>query len=406
MSLSVVADLPKYAAPLFKPRRYKVIYGGRGAGRSWSVARALLIQGAQRPLRILCARELQKSIRDSVHRLLADQIEALRLPYEVLQAEIRHPNGSLFIFEGLRHNITKIKSIEGVDRCWVEEAERVSEDSWNVLIPTIRKAGSEIWVTFNPDQETDPTYRRLVLEPPDGAWVEKVSWRDNPWLPDELRLEKDHLYRVDPDAAAHVWGGDCRQATDAQILRGKWVVEEFEPGADWDGPYHGADFGFAQDPTTMVKCWVHAGRLYIERESYKIGLELDDTASRWIRDVPECSAYAVRADSARPESISYLKRHGIPRVVGVDKWKGSVEDGIAHLRQYDQIVIHARCKHTADEARHYSYKVDERTGDILPVVVDRANHMIDALRYALSPLIQKRDGPRSKYFPGSSALTR
>lgn len=387
------ADLPEYAAPLFEPNRYKVVYGGRGAARSWSAARALLILGAQRPLRILCARELQKSIRDSVHRLLADQIELLGLPYQVLQTEIRHANGTLFLFEGLRYNVTKIKSLEGVDIAWVEEAERVSKESWDVLIPTIRKEGSEIWITFNPDQETDPTYQRFVLDPPPGAWVRKVSWRDNPWFPDELDAERRYLMRVDPDAAAHVWEGGTRQATDAQVLRGKWIVEEFEAGDDWDGPYHGGDFGFAQDPTTLVKLWIHQRRLYVERESYGIGLELDHTAEKWKRDVPGCEQYLVRADSSRPESISYLRRHGIPRIEGAPKWAGSVEDGIAHLRQYEQIIIHPRCKHAADEARHWSYKVDAQTGDVLPKLADGHEHIWDASRYALAPLIKQGPSP-------------
>jgi len=393
----LTAELPDYAEALWGDQRYTVIYGGRGAGRSWSVAGALLIQAATRPLRILCARELQRSIQDSVHRLLTDQIAELELPgYESTRGEIRHANGSLFLFEGLRYNVTKIKSLEGIDVAWVEEAERVSEESWNVLIPTVRRPDSRLIVTFNPDTENDPTYRRFVLQPPPGAVVMKVSSDDNPWLPDVLKQEREYLYRVDPDAAAHVWGGECRQATDAQILKGKWVVEEFEPDADgWDGPYHGADFGFAQDPTTLVRCWVHARTLYVEHESYAIGLELDHTAARWLRDVPDAERYVVRADNARPESISYLRRHGVPRVEGVQKWKGSVEDGIAHLRQYEQIVIHPRCRHAADEARHWSYKVDQRTGDVMPQVADGNEHIWDAVRYALAPLIQGAPAPRA-----------
>lgn len=389
---TATAKLPAYAEPLFQPARYKVLHGGRGGAKSWTVARALLIMAAQRPLRILCAREIQKSIQDSVHRLLADQAEALGLPYDVTQREIRHPNGSLFLFEGLRHNITKIKSLEGVDIAWVEEAERISEASWNVLIPTIRKSGSEIWVTFNPDQETDPSYQRFVLKPPPGTWTKRVGWQDNPWFSEELRAEKDYLYRVDPDAAAHVWGGDCRQATDAQILKDKWTVEEFEPGEDW-APLHGADFGFAQDPTTLIRTYVHGQTLYISHESYHIGLELDHTAAAWERAVPNVARYAIRADSARPESISYLKRHGMARIEAAPKWKGSVEDGIAHLRQYESIIIHPRCHHTIAEARLYSYKVDERTGDVLPQIVDKHNHCMDALRYALAPLIKRAPQP-------------
>ena len=397
-------DLPAYAAELFRPHRYKVLWGGRGAARSWSVARALLIEAARRPLRVLCTRELQTSIRDSVHRLLRDQADLLGLRFRATDREITHANGSLFIFEGLRYNVTKIKSLEGIDRCWVEEAERVSAGSWEVLIPTVRKPASEIWVTFNPDRDEDATYQRFVVAPPPDAWVKRVSADDNPWLPPELLAERAYLYRVDPDAAAHVWGGETRGASDAQVLKGKWAVEEFTPAAAWDGPYQGMDFGFANDPTTLVRCWVAERRLYVEYELYRVGLELDATAPAALQAVPEAAAYVVRADSARPESISYLRRHGLPRIVGVEKWKGSVEDGIAHLRQYEQIVIHPRCKHVADEARLYSYRVDERSGDVMPDVLDANNHTIDALRYALAPLI-RRKASLSVYVPGVDILT-
>lgn len=397
--------LPDYAEGLFRPMRYKVLYGGRGAGRSWSVARVLLTEGARRPIRVLCARELQRSIKDSVHRLLCDQIDLLGLPYEITQNEIRHPNGTLFIFEGLRYNATKIKSMEGVDRCWVEEAERVSAASWAFLLPTIRKAGSEIWVTFNPDQEGDPTYRDFVLNPRPDAWVLKVSAEDNPWLPDELKAEREYLYRVDPDAAAHVWGGECRHASDAQILKGKWTVDAFEGGGRlWDGPYHGMDFGYANDPTAVVRCWIHERKLYVEHEAYKIGLDLHHTTEFVKRNVPDCNRYTIRADDSRPDTIAFLKAHGLPQIIGAPKGKGSVEDGIAHLRQYEQIVIHPRCKHTIEEARLYSYKTDARTGDVLPDVQDKHNHCIDSIRYALQPLIKKRGSLAGVTSLGSEAL--
>lgn len=394
------AALPEFAAELFEPHRYKVLYGGRGAARSWSVARALLIKAAAAPLRVLCAREFQKSIKDSVHRLLRDQIALLELPgYEVTDHEIRHTNGSLFLFEGLRHNVTKIKSLEGVDVAWVEEAERVSQSSWDVLIPTIRKPGSEIWVTFNPHLESDPTYQRFVVSPPPDAWVLKVSADDNPWFPAELAAERTYLYAIDPDAAAHVWGGACRQSSDAQILRGKWRVESFTPAPTWLGPYYGADFGFAQDPNTLVRCWIapgtlpsSTGRLMVEREAYKVGQDTDAIPEHWQRVVPGCQTHVVRADSARPETISYLKRHGLPQITGVEKWAGSVEDGIAHLRQYELIVIHPDCPHAAEEARLWSYKVDPLTNDVLPIVVDKHNHVWDAVRYALAPLIKRAAG--------------
>jgi phage terminase large subunit len=408
--------LPAWADKIYdEDFRYKIMYGGRGAGRSWSAARALLSLGDARRIRVLCTREIQNSIRDSVHRLLRDQIKLLDLPYIVTRTEIRHEtNGTLFIFEGLRHNVDKIKSMEGIDIAWVEEAERVSHDSWETLIPTIRKDGSQIWITFNPDLESDSTYQRFVVNTPPRTWKVKALAEDNPWLPDILREEREHLYRVDPDAAAHVWGGEIRRATEAQVLKGKYIVDTFDAGEmELDGPYQGVDFGFAQDPTTLLRMWVGPfgewdNCLLIEHEAYKVGLELDHTVDHWMNNVPDATLYATRADSARPESISYLKRHGMPKIESVAKWQGSVEDGVAFIRQFDKIVIHERCKHTIFEAQHYSYKVDKRSGDILPEIVDKHNHCIDPIRYALAPLIQtpkkKRSRPRV-FYPGMKAAS-
>lgn len=205
------AEFPRKLQFLFQPARYKVAYGGRGAAKSWAFARALLILGAQRKLRILCARETQKSISDSVHQLLRSQVSALGLDafYTVLKASIIGQNGTEFIFAGLRHNVDNLKSIEACDICWVEEAQSVSKASWATLIPTIRKEGSEIWVSFNPDLETDETYRQFVLSPPPGAVVAKVNYTDNPWFPKVLRDEMEHLKATDPAAYMHVWEGCC-----------------------------------------------------------------------------------------------------------------------------------------------------------------------------------------------------
>ena len=199
--------------------RYKVLYGGRGGAKSWGIARALLLMGVTRPLRVLCARELQNSIQDSVHRLLADQIAAMGLQdeYEIQRSTIIGRNGTTFGFEGLRHNITSIKSYEAVDVCWVEEASTVSKASWDVLIPTIRKPGSEIWISFNPELDSDETYKRFVLEPPASAKVVKIGWQDNPWFPAVLALERDDLKARDHDAYLTVWEGHCRQTLDGAI---------------------------------------------------------------------------------------------------------------------------------------------------------------------------------------------
>lgn len=394
----ITVTLPAAYKGLFKPARYKVYYGGRGAGRSWSAAQAALIKGLEQPLRILCAREFQRSIADSVHRLLSDQIHRLGLEqyYEIQRSTILGSNGTAFLFEGVRHNVTKIKSMEGIDICWVEEAEKTSEDSWDVLIPTIRKEGSEIWMTFNPDQETDPTYQRFVVDPPQDTIVQHTTWRDNPHFPEALERERDYLWRVDPERAAHVWDGQCRQHTDAQVLKGKWRVESFEPGKKWDGPYYGADWGFAQDPTTLVRFWIAPGsvgsRLMIEYEAYAVGCDLDDTPALFDQ-IPESRDYTIRADCARPETISHMKAKGF-RVQGADKWTGSVEDGIAWMRSFEEIVIHPRCEHAAIEARCWSYKVDRLTGDVLPKLVDGSDHIWDAIRYGAQPMIRPKAQPR------------
>jgi phage terminase large subunit len=385
---SVVIDIPEALEFLREPMRYKGAFGGRGSAKSWSFSRALLESSVRARKRILCTREVQKSIRDSVYKLLVDQIEGLGLGpfFQVLQTEIRGPHKSEFLFAGLSSATAEsIKSFEGVDIVWVEEAQAVSNRSWELLIPTIRKPGSEIWFSMNPDQETDPSYQRFILNPPPNAKVVKVNWDDNPWFPEELRREKDYLYRVDPEAAAHVWGGECRRVTDAQVLRGRFRVEAFEPGRDWDGPYHGADWGFAVDPTALVKCWVHGRTLYVEHEAYGVGVEVDQTPSLF-DSVPGASEHTIRADSARPETISFMQRHGYPKVVAAAKGPGSVEDGVEYLRSFEVIVIHPRCKNTAQEARLWSYKTDRLSGDVLPVLVDKHNHCWDAIRYALEPI--------------------
>lgn len=390
MPASVSVELPPWCEPFSAPSRYKVAYGGRGSGKSWAFARLLVLAMIQHPLRVLCARELQISIRDSVHRLISDQIEVMGLTghFEIGESFLRCRNGGEILFKGLRHNAGEIKSMENIGLCWVEEAQGVSDSSWALLIPTIRAPGSEIWITFNPDQETDPTYKRFVVDPPPDALVRQVNWVDNPWFPPELQAEKDYLARVDPDSYAHVWEGACRNISDAQVLRGKVSIEAFEPQPEWDGPYFGADWGFAQDPTALVKMWVNCRRLFVEHEAYGVGVEIDHLPAMFDR-LPGSRERVIRADSARPETISYMQRQKF-NIIAASKWSGSVEDGIAFLRGFEQIVVHPRCKHVIEETRLYRYKTDRLTGDVLPALVDANNHAIDAIRYALSPLIQAR----------------
>ncbi len=226
----VQADFPAKLQPLFKPYRYKVAYGGRGAAKSWGFARALLILAAERRLRVLCTREVQKSIKDSVHKLLEDQIEALGYGprFEILQNEIRGSNGSLFLFAGLSDlTVESIKSYEGVDIVWVEEAHAVTKRSWSVLIPTIRKDGSEIWVSFNPELDTDETYVRFVEQTPPGTILMPMSWRDNPWFSDILKQEKDHLQKTAPEEHENIWEGKPRTTVVGAIYH-KEIVKAVE----------------------------------------------------------------------------------------------------------------------------------------------------------------------------------
>ena len=224
------AEFPEKLTCLFNPARYKVLYGGRGGAKSWGVARALLILAAQKPLRILCAREFQTSLKDSVHKLLCDQVVALGMTqfYDITQATIRGKNGSEFNFVGLKNNVANVKSYEGVDVCWCEEAQSISRLSWNTLIPTIRKEKSEIWITFNPELETDETYQRFVVNPPEGAIVQKINWSDNPWFPETLRIEKDALKSRDISAYNVVWEGLCRQTVDGAIFAREMQMAELE----------------------------------------------------------------------------------------------------------------------------------------------------------------------------------
>lgn len=400
-------DTPEAYGFLYDPPlgsvRWRVAWGGRGAGRSWNFARALLVHGYARPLRILCSREWQSSIRDSVHRVLSDQIALLELEnfYEIQESTIIGINGTEFIFKGLRRDIGSIKSTEGINICWVEEGQSVSNHSWRELTPTIRADDSEIWVTFNTGAEDDATYQRLVVPAAAGnlnGIVKKTSFRDNPWLPDVL-VDEERVSRLsDPEEAAHVWDGEFWKRSKAQVLNGKWVQEEFTPGADWGHPYFGADWGFSQDPTVLVKLWVRDNCLWVEYESG--GVQLDEAGIvRAFDEIADSRKYQIRADSARPETISAISKQGFT-VIAAPKWTGSVEDGISHLRSYDRIVIHPRCTRAIQEARLWRYKTrpgasgDPHAADaeILPELVSGNDHIWDASRYALSPLIKRARG--------------
>lgn len=385
-----MASLPDWAERLWEPSRYKVMRGGRGSAKSRSTASALLIQGAKEPHRVLCAREIQKSIKDSVKRLLDDEIERLGLSsfYESTENEIRGKNGTLFIFAGLRGNADSVKSMEGITRCWVEEAQNISQSSLDVLIPTIRADNSEIWFTYNPRFENDPIDVMFKAdELPPGTILLHVNWQDNPWFPDVLKAEMEYDKRRDLEKYLHIWEGHYQRMSEARVFK-NWTIEEFEApkGAVH---YQGADWGFSIDPSCLIRCHIEGRRLYIDYEAYMVGCEIDNLPHLF-RTVPDSDKWWITADSARPETIDYMQRHGYPKIVAATKGAKSLEEGVQFLQAYD-IVVHPRCKHVIDELTLYSYKTDPLTNQVIPILEDKNNHLIDALRYACEGV--RKSGP-------------
>lgn len=396
-------EIPPKLIPVFAPAklRYRGAYGGRGSAKTFTFAKMIAIRGAMYAANgergiLLCAREFMNSLSESSMEEIKYAIQSepwLESVYEVGEKYIRTKCGAIdFAFAGLRHNLDSIKSKARILIAWVDEAEPVSDIAWKKLLPTVRADDSEVWITWNPENEGSPTderFRKADLGD-DGVIVE-INYSDNPWFPDVLELERQRdQCNLPPEEYAWIWEGAYRQLSEAQIFRGKYAIEEFEPQKTWDGPYYGLDFGFANDPTAAVKLWIHDKKLYVEHEAYKVGLEIDDTSDYVKKHVPEIEKHTCRADNARPETISYLKRKGLPRIRPCEKGKGSVEDGIEFIRSFDKVIIHPRCKNTAKEFRLYSYKTDRQTEDILPVPLDAYNHAIDAMRYALEPAMKRR----------------
>ena len=389
------AEFPVKLEGLFKKSRYKVAYGGRGGAKSWGIARALLILGAKSPLRILCAREFMTSMRDSVHKLLCDQIEALNLFgfYEITQASIKGKNGTEFAFAGLKNNISNIKSFEGVDIAWVEEAQTVSRLSWNVLIPTIRKESSEIWVSFNPELETDETYQRFVAIPPADCITMKVNWSDNPWFPETLKLEKDALKVRDEEAYNQVWEGLCRQTVDGAIFAKEMQQAEKEGRIcrvpyDATKPVH-AVFDLGWSDSTAIWFLQFVGmetRLirYIEDSQKTISYYLATMQTfGYVYDtiwLPHDAENKTLAAAGRTIDdivrAAGFKTRIMPRV--------PVLDSINAARTIFPTCYFDR-EHTADGLaclRHYRYEVDPDTGQFSRNPLhDHYSHGADAFRY-------------------------
>lgn len=383
---------PEWAEPLLYPNRYKGAKGGRGSGKSHFFAEALIEQLILDPNKsAVCIREIQKSLKFSAKRLIEQKIEDLGLNnlFTITQSEIRANDGNgVILFQGMQdHTADSIKSLEGFDIAWVEEAQNLSARSLKLLRPTIRKENSEIWFSWNPERDTDPVDMFFQSLTEDMVLV-YVNSEQNPFLPETLRKERDSdRVRLSPEDYEHIWNGGYNEKSDALVFKDKFEVDYFEPEKEWTR-LQGLDWGFSQDPTVGTCVFINENTLYIRYEGGRVGLELDDTAKVLLSSIPDFEKYIIRADNARPESISHVKRKGLPKIIGEAKLK--IEDGVEFMRNFDRIVIHPDCKETIKEFGLYSYKIDKRSGDILPVIIDANNHYIDAIRYALYPLISKK----------------
>jgi phage terminase large subunit len=378
----LVIDTPRVYVPLLGPARYKGAHGGRGSGKSHFFGEMLIERSIMEKTDAVCVREVQKSLKQSVKKLLEGKIEALNAGayFDVQDAQIKSTHGGLIIFQGLQnHTADSIKSLEGFDIAWVEEAQSVSQRSLDMLRPTLRKPGSELWFSWNPSAATDPVDALLrCVEPPPGSVIVEANYMDNPWLPDELRIEMEYDKRRDPDKYAHIWLGAYQQNSEARVFK-NWRIEEFERPA---GTIHrlGADWGFSVDPSVLIRCDIEGNRLYVDYEAYMVGCEIVNLPELFM-GVPDAEKWPITADSARPETISHMQKNGFPKIRPAIKGAKSLEEGVEFLKSFD-IIVHPRCKHLIDELTLYKYKEDPLTGAILPILEDKDNHVIDALRYA------------------------
>lgn len=402
-------DTPEVFEPLLYPARYKGVHGGRGSGKSQFFGELWLEEGISGKMDFVCLRETLKSLEFSVKKLLEAKVAQYNAGayFEIQDRRILSAKGGVTIFEGMQnHTADSIKSLEGFDRAWFEEAQAATDKSLTLLRPTIRKPGSQLWFSWNPDQPSDPIDALLRGErpPPDSIIVE-ANWSDNPWFPAELRAEMEYDRSRDPDKFSHVWEGKYRQNSEARVFR-NWRIEEFEVQPDWI-MRQGADWGFSVDPSVLVQTAIVGRTLYVTHEAYRIGCEVDFLPDLFMA-VPDAEKWPTIADSSRPETISYMQRHGFTRMVPAVKGARSIEEGIEFLRSFD-IVVHPRCKHTIEELRAYSYETDPLTGIVLAKLKDKDNHVIDSLRYAcegarrIAKPQPKKDKPMSKRVYGGSA---
>lgn len=381
-------------APLLNPKRYKGAFGGRGSGKSHFFAEMLIERCVIDPTtRAVCIREVQLSLKESVKALIEDKIKKLKVTryFRVLVShiEVLDEDGvcqGRIIFMGMQdHTAESIKSLEGYDIAWVEEAQSLSVTSWDLLRPTLRKPGSEIWCSWNPKSPKDPVDAFFRNNPQPNSICVEANYNDNPWFPEEQRQDMEYDRRRDPDRWTHIWGGGYQKMSEARVFK-NWRVgarEEFDARDVIAAfPRYGGDWGYSKDPSVAIKIKIVGRKLYVMGECYKVGCEIDHLPELFDKlDGGEMRKWPLIADSARPETISYMQRHGYPRIKAAKKGVGSINEGVEFLKSYD-IIVHPDCTHTIEELTLYAYVVDKHTQEILPELDDKDNHVIDSLRYA------------------------
>ena len=380
---TLAIDTPRVFLPLLEKARFRGAKGGRGSGKSTFFAELAVERSYAEKVDIVCIREVQDTLQHSVKKLLEKTIQRMGLGqfFEVQKTEIRSARGGVIIFRGMQdYNAENIKSLEDFDIAWFEEAQTASQRSLDLLTPTLRKRGSELWFSWNPNSADDPIEKLLCGDDPiENAIVVEAQYWHNPWFYDtELPADMERDRKRDPDKYQHIWCGAYRKMSEALVFK-NWRVEEFERSANAVFRF-GADWGFATDPSVLVRCDLVDRTLWVDYEAHMVGCEIDLLPSLFDK-VPGSRKFPVRADSARPETISYMRKHGFPRIEAAMKGAGSVEDGIEFLKSMD-IVVHPRCEHLIAELKNYAFKVDRLTQEVLPILEDKNNHVIDALRYA------------------------
>ena len=399
-------NIPDWMIPLYEGNHtYYILYGGRGGGKSFCVADYLIISSFKvKNVAFLCCRELQDSLKDSVHFLLSKRIESMGYKeyFKITREGILNlKTGVRFLFTGLWQNTESIKSIPDIRYVWIEEAAQISKDSWDMLVPTVtRNEGCQIVCTFNPEHETDIIYKTFVgQEPPPDSYIQKVLYCNNPFpMGDKFFELMDHTKKTCYEDYLHIYEGECKKGSDAQVFKGRFNIIDEKTYKEPENvhPYYGLDFGFSPEhPTAGIRCYIQGDNLYITHEAYAKGMLLKDTAEFLKNNLPGLQYYTIYADSARPDNITHLKKVDKLRIKGVEKGKGSVEDGIDHLKSFN-IFIHPRCIETLKEFKLYSYKVDARSGDIMRDVEKKHDHCIDALRYALERCMKRKGADWSK----------